>query len=53
MKIKTILLTMFAMSVLCWSAFAETAETSGAGPLVLGHGVGLFKVGPLLAQLLS
>lgn len=44
------LLIMLFMSVPCLSAFAETEKTSGADPLVLGHGVGLFKVGPLLAR---
>ena len=60
MRMKAILSGLMLISVLCSGALAQTTsgraeaararETSGEGPLVRGHGVGLFKVGPLLAQ---
>ncbi|PHS04508.1 MAG: hypothetical protein COA78_16480 [Blastopirellula sp.] len=60
MRIKNYLTGILVLSVLCsWAVAQERTdrprtekaqETSGENPLVLGHGVGLFKVGPLLAQ---
>ena len=57
MKIKSILFSLLVLSVLCRSTFAQaniaasnSTQSVGESPLVLGHGVGLFKVGPLLAQ---
>jgi hypothetical protein len=57
---KAILSGLMLISVLCSGALAQTTSdraeaawarnTSGEGPDVLGHGVGLFKVGPLLAH---
>ena len=57
---KAILSGLMLISVLCSGALAQTTSdraeaararsTSGEGPVVLGHGVGLFKVGPLLAH---
>ncbi len=65
MGIKTVLSSLLlVLSALCLSVCAQTDAapawnptpstgkqgSSVASPLVLGHGVGLFKVGPLLAQ---
>ena len=57
---KAILSGVLTLYVLCSSAISQNTldrahadrarATSGERPLVLGHGVGLFKVGPLLAQ---
>ena len=59
-RMKAILSGLMLISVLCSGALAQTTSdraeaararnTSGEGPVVLGHGVGLFKVGPLLAH---
>jgi len=57
MRTKTILSGLLVLSVLCSGAPAQTKvvasnspQSVAEGPLVLGHGVGLFKVGSLLAQ---
>jgi hypothetical protein len=58
MKNKTMPFSLLVMSVLYLSSCAQTGDVStsdpappaGASPLVLGHGVGLFKIGPLLDQ---
>ena len=57
MKIRIILFSLLLVDVLCVGTFAQTkvaidsnAMISPTRPLVLGHGVGLFKVGSLLAQ---
>ncbi len=50
--------SLLVMSVLYLSSCAQTGDIitsdetprAGASPLVVGHGVGLFKVGPVLAQ---
>jgi hypothetical protein len=57
---KVILSGLLVLSASCSGAVAQTTsdraravtarEASGGRPLALGHGVGLFKVGPLLAQ---
>ena len=48
---------LLVLGVLCMNAVAQSElpalnspPPNAANPLVLGHGVGLFKVGPLLAQ---
>ena len=58
MRSKTTLFSLLVISAPCLSTFAQTnvvttsnpTPSAAASPLVLGHGVGLFKVGPLLAQ---
>jgi hypothetical protein len=58
MNSKTMSFSLLLMSVLYLSSCAQTGDVTtsdptslaGASPLVLGHGVGLFKIGPLLVQ---
>ena len=59
MKVETKSFCLLFTSVLCWSTLSQAASTAtapqamadaGARPQVIGQGVGLFKVGPLLAQ---
>lgn len=47
MRNRAILSSLMVLSILCSDV---PAQTSSKPPLVLGHGVGLFKVGPLLAH---
>ncbi len=47
LKMKTILTHLL---VLCPLSFSALAQSSSQTPAVLGHGVGLFKTGPLLEQ---
>jgi hypothetical protein len=58
MNIKKMPFSLLVISVVYLSSCAQTeglttsapVSLTGASPLVLGHGVGLFKIGPLLAQ---
>jgi hypothetical protein len=49
MKAKTVLSGLLVLSALCSGAPARTTPARAA-PVVLGHGIGRFQVGPLLAQ---
>ena len=49
MKITVTLSALLVLAAGRLDAVAQ-AEPPAANPLVLGHGVGLFKVGPLLAE---
>ena len=59
MRVKAILIGLLVLSVPSAGALAQATSdrartgggrASGAKPLVLGHGVGLFKIGKVLAQ---